>query len=540
MIFQPRSQQQQQILSTEAELTVVLGGAGTGKTTCALAAANVHLERKKGSLPKHVLFLSFSRASVSRIVAHSRGVLGRQAQNVDISTFHALAYSIIRRFGSLAGRPGVTLVSPPRERLDSSADTIGYQHLLPLALDIIESSPAVRNHLQSRWGLIIVDEFQDTGDLQQHLLNAIAPKSRVMLLGDPNQCIYTFLESDGVRLERILEACDAAGSENTINLPEVSHRDPTGVIPGIARAVLKRDFDSPAVAEGISEGRLQIRTSIPLKDEVAAVAACVKELQNEGLGVAVFTHHNDMLAALSDGLEADGIDHEIAGLSDALACALDAQVEMIRFSANESDWDAVLLSLAVFITSAQRGRQVPALAQQIVNSTGTQVLQARLVELRCRLSANNDLSIHAAIGEAATAHQMIGLPNKSSAWTNAASLLKTMQTRVLRQAGRNQRKKLLIRQLAATAREAASSVLTEVADDPREIQLMNLYQTKGREADATIVVLREGDFMGFEGEPFPTTSRLLYVVFSRARHKIVVLLVGDSLHPAVAPLASLA
>ena len=98
----------------------------------------------------------------------------------------------------------------------------------------------------------------------------------------------------------------------------------------------------------------------------------------------------------------------------------------------------------------------------------------------------------------------------------------------------------MVAMICAEAREASYAALTDSALSPREVQLMNLYQTKGREADATIVVLREGDFMGYESEPFPTTSRLLYVVFSRARHKIVVLLVGNRFHAAVAPLAALA
>jgi DNA helicase-2/ATP-dependent DNA helicase PcrA len=52
-------------------------------------------------------------------------------------------------------------------------------------------------------------------------------------------------------------------------------------------------------------------------------------------------------------------------------------------------------------------------------------------------------------------------------------------------------------------------------------------------------VLCEGDFLGFENEPLPTTSRLLYVVFSRARQRIIVIPVGSRLHPAVAPLGKL-
>ena len=69
---------------------------------------------------------------------------------------------------------------------------------------------------------------------------------------------------------------------------------------------------------------------------------------------------------------------------------------------------------------------------------------------------------------------------------------------------------------------------------------MGLYQTKGREADATIVVLRSNDFFGTERHPFPVGSRLLYVVLTRARHKTILLLFGGGLPPLVAPLANLA
>lgn len=540
MTFEARGDEQQRVIDTEAELTVVLGGAGTGKTTCALAAAAAHLDRIGKTPGQRALFLSFSRASVSRIADHSKGVLGQHTMKVDISTFHALAFSIVRRFGSLVGQPNVKLVSPPRERLDSRPDTIGYQHLIPLAIRIIRASPSVARHLRSRWGLVIVDEFQDTGDAQQELLNEIAQQARVMLLGDPNQCIYTFLAADGVRIERISEACRAAGADNTISLPEVSHRDPTGVIPSIARAVHKRDFTSPALAAAIEHGRLQIRSGIPLENEVATVAEHVRRLRDDGLGVAVFTHHNDMLAALSDGLEADGIDHEIVGLSDALASALDAQVAMLGFATDSNTWDDVLLALAVFVTSAQRGTQIPQLARHILNGTGSDTLQARLSDLSGQLDLQDDTSIEDDLAIAADAHRMLGLTGKSSAWAQAASLLRTMSARAVRQSARRGSKQSIVRKIAAAATEAASSVLTDIAVDPHEVQLMNLYQTKGREADATIVVLRQGDFMGKEGEPFPTTSRLLYVVFSRARQRILVLLVGDYLHPAVEPLTQLA
>jgi DNA helicase II / ATP-dependent DNA helicase PcrA len=86
-----------------------------------------------------------------------------------------------------------------------------------------------------------------------------------------------------------------------------------------------------------------------------------------------------------------------------------------------------------------------------------------------------------------------------------------------------------------------ASLLTYATDaDPVPVQLMGLYQTKGREADATVVVLRSNDFYGTERPPFPVGSRLLYVVLTRARHKTLLLLFGHGFPTLVAPLAKLA
>lgn len=450
-------------------------------------------------------------------------------------TFHSLAFSVVRRFGNLVGHGGAVLVSPAREKLGLAEHEIGYDRLIPLAIEIAQAAPAVAQHLRTRWGLVIIDEFQDTGDAQQDLLQLIARDSRLILLGDPNQCIYTFLAADGVRVERIHEACSAAGAENTIVLPETSFRDPSGIIPAVANDIRGRRFGSEAITAAIRDGRLVIRKGIARADETSHVAQVISDLTSEDMGVAVFTHHNDMLAALSDALEADGIEHEIAGLSDALAGALDAQTAMVRYCIGDATWGNVLEALAVFLTSAQRGRQVPPIAYQVMNGSGQTSLQGRLSALREQLSSA--ASIRDAMAISGSAHNTLGLPQKSAAWLQATTLLAVMHARAARTSSiRDDHQMVAV--ICAEAREASYAALTDSALDSREVQLMNLYQTKGREADATVVVLREGDFMGYESEPFPTTSRLLYVVFSRAREKIVVLFIGDKFHPAVAPLAS--
>jgi DNA helicase II / ATP-dependent DNA helicase PcrA len=90
---------------------------------------------------------------------------------------------------------------------------------------------------------------------------------------------------------------------------------------------------------------------------------------------------------------------------------------------------------------------------------------------------------------------------------------------------------------------AASELQTETlvaSDSPRiaSVQLMNRHQTKGREADAVVLVLREDGWVTSyrDSEPFEDASRLLYVTLTRAKTRVTVVLPPDP-HPLVAPFA---
>jgi DNA helicase-2/ATP-dependent DNA helicase PcrA len=72
---------------------------------------------------------------------------------------------------------------------------------------------------------------------------------------------------------------------------------------------------------------------------------------------------------------------------------------------------------------------------------------------------------------------------------------------------------------------------------PRAVQVMNLHQTKGREADVTVLLLQPDEFHGHETEPYPLASRLLYVVLTRARHA-AHLLVPPQVHGLWQPLVA--
>lgn len=548
MIYTP-DPTQQEVVEADDPVLLVLGGAGTGKTTTAAAAVRAHLERidqqraespaataSRVRLPAaRALFLSFSRASVAQIIDRAAGVLGPYQPRVEITTFHAFAWRLLRRWGAAIGRAEPRLLSETEAKLFKVDGTVRYKDLLPQVLDLC-AVPAIRRHLQSRWSMIVSDEFQDTDDRQFELLTTIRGDARLLLLGDPNQCIYSTLpDVTGVGPQR-LDAALALPGARQIDLPDLSHRDPSNVLPAAAAAIRRREFDHEAVAPALDSGRLQIRAGLPLDREADEVAAVVQELLGEGHTLGVFSHHVDATTALSDELVQRSVDHEIIGLPECLGAALDAQNAMVQFAGGAAGWKPVQQRLAVFVTSSVRGSQVPELAWMLLGvRAAPATLNQRLDTLRADLSDTDPAD---AVARAAAAHTKLGLPRGEQHWERAARLLRPLVTRSMRR-GTDPAEALAHLADAVAARR--TDLLTHATGEPStQVQLMGLYQTKGREADATVVVLRSNDFYGPERyEPFETGSRLLYVVLTRARHKTIVLVFGQDPPLLVSPLAKL-
>ncbi len=536
--FQPRPGQEPVLKATEPVL-VVLGGAGTGKTSTAAAAIRKILDeaRASGEAPRRALFLSFSRAAVGQIIDRTCSSLGPQADFVEITTFHAFAWQLIKRWGAAIGISDPKLVSPSEAKLFSTTNGITYNDLLPLALKLLRI-PAIRTHLERRWAVIVSDEFQDTSHDQFELINLIRGKARLLLLGDLNQCIYTNLPGViGVGPKRVTAALALPGAKR-IELPEVSHRDPTNILPAAAAAIRQRNFAHAAVSAALESEMLEVRHHHDPANEGPLVAKLVRELRGEGYeSVGIFSHHVDATATLSDHLNSEGIAHEIVGLPDSVTSALQAQFEMLCHAAGHGATEAIRRSLAIFVTSTERGGSAPRLAQMIAGHiSAPTALETRLRQLETRLAATS--SVIEALDIVSNLPDSVGLTRGGRTWARGTVILRALLgPRLCRASTFPVGGFEFLRQKLAD--EHVSLLTYSDSGDPADVQLMGLYQSKGREADATIVVLREKDYYGKEPEPMPTGSKLLYVVLTRARKKTVVLTLGSTLRPLIAPLATL-
>jgi DNA helicase-2/ATP-dependent DNA helicase PcrA len=218
------------------------------------------------------------------------------------------------------------------------------------------------------------------------------------------------------------------------------------------------------------------------------------------------------------------------GLSESYGEALNTIATMLAFAEGSAGWADVLLRLAVFVTSAVRSSNPPPLARLLVTGTVTGGLAERLDAIRLALSDATDITAAAEI--AARSWPSLSRTGER-AWRRAsaeAMLLIRLSTRL------HDPVSAIVRRVEA----ARADSFTEIdAADTAPVQLMNLHQTKGREADAVIIAFSKSDYHGPEGEPFPTASRLLYVTLTRARQYITLLLPTQP-HGLVAPFAELA
>ena len=502
------------------DLVLVLGGAGAGKTTTALWAAREHLTRPVAQQHERVLFATFSRTAVSQIARRAPALLVELGDRVEIQTFHSLAYRLVRAFGRFAGYPANPVIeSEARARiLGYDAERLTYDALFPAALRLLES-PHICDLAAARWTLVICDEFQDTSSPQWELLQALGA-NRKLLLADPNQMIYDdFIPTVGP--QRMLEARTSA--DRIVELEERSHRDPSGVIPAVAAAVRRREFDHEAVRHAARDGRLRVLEH-PETAVAGTIAELVKELHGAGLKtMGVFETTNDGVALLAAELTERDIHHALIGVPEAHGEATLAMGMLFANALGVGDFPAVRVQLAIFAAACTRSRreQLPELIARPGALRDWQEERMRDLERALREAEGVDGLLDTVLG----AWEGLGMGLGVAAWRRAAGGFAAFVRRLLASSSAESE------QLAQDVLDGCERLRTESAitmDVPAgaSIQLMNLFQTKGREADAVIVVYREGGYVTSykHEEPFHVASRVLYVALTRAREQVIVLL----------------
>lgn len=265
---------QREILAADGHL-LVTGGPGSGKTTISILKAAQAVEESLCP-EQQVLFLSFARATVSRVVEaiqYEHQLPAEQRQRIEVETYHSFFWRIIKTHGYLLGLPRrLTLLPPPAEAiaLSSIRNEMGPDTKLDdneifekrrrerveqeklakeegrLCFDLFASYAGAILHASDRicrlvanmFPVIVLDEFQDTNADQWNVVQALGRYSRLVVLADPEQRIYDFQGADPERLDHFRDAFDLT----EIDLSDDNHRSAGTEIALFGNDILRGEF----------------------------------------------------------------------------------------------------------------------------------------------------------------------------------------------------------------------------------------------------------------------------------------------------------
>jgi DNA helicase-2/ATP-dependent DNA helicase PcrA len=135
------------------------------------------------------------------------------------------------------------------------AGFVDFANIIYYSLLLLQRRPEVLSYVASKFAWILVDEFQDTTDLQVEILTLIAHKKRTrfLLVGDPYQPIYRFA---GAKPELVDDFSNRIGARQDISLSGNFRSSP----PIIARGELLYRRVPPMTAVGKSKKYTEVPT----------------------------------------------------------------------------------------------------------------------------------------------------------------------------------------------------------------------------------------------------------------------------------------
>jgi DNA helicase-2/ATP-dependent DNA helicase PcrA len=222
------------------------------------------------------------------------------------------------------------------QQLKADAEVMDFGDQMRLAARIAAEAPEVGAAERGKYGVVLLDEYQDTGHSQLVMLRALFGGGHpVTAVGDPCQSIYSWRGASAGTLARFREEFRTAERfPATRYALRTSFRNSAPVL-AVANATSGRlraggfDVDELVAGPGTGAGHVVCAVHPTVDDETVDLVARVRALWTEdaplraagevGRSVAVLSRKRSRLVPLSDALRAAGIPVEVVGLGGLLA-----------------------------------------------------------------------------------------------------------------------------------------------------------------------------------------------------------------------------
>lgn len=354
---------------------LVLAGPGTGKTAT-LVARFGHMVRE-GFDPSSFLSITFTRAAAQQLKDRMARVTGILPGSIPASTFHSFCLALLRRypdhFGRLATRRLISdgeqnhilseivdggrfgeddvvtsisrlkdsLITPqaqaalaekaPRARRDAEfrlaeryaayqnrleeGGLMDFGDLIMGAVQVLEADRALASGLSSRFGYLMVDEYQDINLAQARLIDALlVAHDNLWAVGDDDQSLYAWRGSD---VSYILDFQSRYPKAGIVRL--VRNYRSTPSIISAAGVLIKKNvkrLEKDLISQTDGGPPVDVRSFATPDLEAAWIAERIKNYLQEGRSpssIAVLCRVGHDLTEIERALEKEWIPVNVAG-----------------------------------------------------------------------------------------------------------------------------------------------------------------------------------------------------------------------------------
>ncbi len=363
------------VLHTEGPL-LILAGAGSGKTTVLINRIAYIIDQSLAK-PWQILAITFTNKAAGELKERLTAMLGDTGGDVWAATFHSTCARILRRDGDRIGYSShftvydtddskrlvkdcqkalniddkmishksiLSEISHAKDSMLSpadyqaaagsdfrlakigavyelyqkrlrEADAMDFDDLLGNTVELFRQCPDVLEYYQNRFRYIMVDEYQDTNQVQYEFVRLLAGKSKnLCVVGDDDQSIYKFR---GATIENIMSFEKSYPNAKVIRL-EQNYRSTKNIL-NAANAVISNNEERKGKTlwtENPEGDKIQIHTSSNEQDEAGFVATTILEQVAKGRkysDFAVLYRMNSQSNILEKVFVKSGIPYRIIG-----------------------------------------------------------------------------------------------------------------------------------------------------------------------------------------------------------------------------------
>ena len=350
---------------------LILAGAGSGKTRT-ITYRIAHMIENVGISPYSILAVTFTNKAAKEMRERVEDLVGDIAKACTISTFHSFGMRLLRMYASEVGynpnftiydiddqkrivkailkgqnisfngvklteRDIVSIISKIKEEIKTldeysvmnkqiievydkynrallESNAMDFSDILLNTYKLLQK-PEILEKVQNKYKYIMIDEYQDTNNLQYKIIDLIARKSsNLCVVGDENQSIYGFR---GANILNILNFETNYNNAKIVKLEE-NYRSTTTILDA-ANELIKNNKSSKDKKLWTQNGKgdlIKVLVCDNGRDEVSRIIEFIKENHQNGVpyrDMTILYRTNAQSRIFEEGLLRYSIPHKVFG-----------------------------------------------------------------------------------------------------------------------------------------------------------------------------------------------------------------------------------